>query len=175
MKPPSHLSAAIPDPELLRDTLAIHEAVQGLVRLYRHRDRDRICCHDISVTQCHALEYLAEEGPGSQNELAHALLLDKSTVSRVVATLEEKGYLVRRQDPGDRRRHEVDITPDGRALVHTIEGEILSREARLVAEIAPDARHAIARYIRTLTSLRSGRLDAPESSCCSTTPEDPSP
>ena len=39
------------------------QAVVDLVRVYQFRDRDRICCHDISVTQCHALEALVEHGP----------------------------------------------------------------------------------------------------------------
>ena len=31
-----------------RDALAMHEAVADLVRVYQFRDRDRICCHDVS-------------------------------------------------------------------------------------------------------------------------------
>ena len=32
-----------------------------LVRVYQFRDRDHICCHDVSVTQCYALEMLVAE------------------------------------------------------------------------------------------------------------------
>lgn len=45
------------------DAEALHTAVADLVRVYQFRDRDRICCHDISVTQCYALEALVEHGP----------------------------------------------------------------------------------------------------------------
>ena len=34
-----------------RDALDLHEAVADLVRVYQFRDRDRICCHDVWVTQ----------------------------------------------------------------------------------------------------------------------------
>ena len=50
-----------PGRELERDAVALQAAVSELVRVYQFRDRDRICCHDISVTQCYALETLVEQ------------------------------------------------------------------------------------------------------------------
>jgi hypothetical protein len=38
------------------DAETFHAALSELVRVYQFRDRDRICCHDVSVTQCYALE-----------------------------------------------------------------------------------------------------------------------
>ena len=51
----------------------LYAALSDLVRVYQFRDRDRICCHDISVTQCYALEALVRLGPRTLNELAAAL------------------------------------------------------------------------------------------------------
>ena len=56
-KPPARSS------DLESDAAALQAAVSELVRVYQFRDRDRICCHDISVTQCYALETLVEHGP----------------------------------------------------------------------------------------------------------------
>ena len=53
-----------------RDALALHQAVADLVRVYQFRDRDRICCHDVSVTQCYALETIVEHGPLRLSALA---------------------------------------------------------------------------------------------------------
>ena len=50
------------DPSLDRDAEALQGALSELIRVYQFRDRDRICCHDISVTQCYVLESLAREG-----------------------------------------------------------------------------------------------------------------
>src|ERR1043165_3833739 len=104
-----------------RDAEALQTAVADLVRVYQFRDRDRICCHDISVTQCYALETLVDHGPLRialrdrdvvatdpitqcyaletlvdhgplrVGALAQRLFLDKSTTSRVVSTLVKKG------------------------------------------------------------------------------------
>ena len=60
------------------------------MRVYQFRDRDRICCFDVSVSQCYALEGLVRRGGLTLNELAAHLYLDKSTASRVVDALERK-------------------------------------------------------------------------------------
>ena len=91
------------DTDLEQDAAALHAAVSDLVRVYQFRDRDRICCHDISVTQCYALEAVAEHGPLRLGALAERMLLDKSTTSRVVATLVRKGYLSQSPDAADAR------------------------------------------------------------------------
>src|SRR5437762_1863367 len=86
-----------------KDAIALQAAVSELVRVYQFRDRDRICCFDVSVTQCYALETLVEHGPMRQGELAARLFLDKSTTSRVVSTLIKKGYAEQADDPSDGR------------------------------------------------------------------------
>jgi MarR family 2-MHQ and catechol resistance regulon transcriptional repressor len=66
---------------LIEDADALNSAVSDLVRVYQFRDRDRICCYDISVTQCYALETLVEHGPMRSQSLAERLLLDKGMQS----------------------------------------------------------------------------------------------
>src|SRR5512145_1115656 len=101
---------------LQRDAQALQAAVADLVRVYQFRDRDRICCHDISVTQCHALEMVVEHGPMRLNDLTERLFLDKSTTSRVVRTLVKKGYVEQHADRGDRRATALSATRAGRNL-----------------------------------------------------------
>src|SRR3954462_2204502 len=98
------------DAALDRDAAALHAAVAELVRVYQFRDRDRICCHDISVTQCYALETLVEHGPLRLSALAERLFLDKSTTSRVVAALVKKGYVEQRPEAGDGRATALHVT-----------------------------------------------------------------
>src|SRR5579859_7609949 len=83
------------DSSLAQDTEALYDALEDLLRVYQFRDRDRICCFDVSVSQCYALEGLVRRGSMTLNDLAAYLYLDKSTVSRVVDALERKGYVVR--------------------------------------------------------------------------------
>jgi len=53
-------------------------------------------------------------GPRSQRDLAHASGVTEQTMSRIVARLERSGYVTRTDDPADRRRRAVAITPAGR-------------------------------------------------------------
>jgi len=59
---------------------------------------------------------LARDGQ-SQTEIGEALFRDRPNTSRILAGLEQRGFVVRESDPDDRRRACVRITPSGRAFV----------------------------------------------------------
>lgn len=61
---------------------------------------------------------LADEGPNRLGSLAQAFGLDPSTITRQVQSLEQAGWAVRRHDPSDRRAAILDLTDEGRALLH---------------------------------------------------------
>ena len=155
-----------PDAALDRDAVEFHEALSELLRVYQFRDRKRICCHDISVTQCYALDALSSLGPVAVSHLAQELYLDNSTTSRVVDTLERKGYVRRSPDPGDRRALRVEITTDGRKLHTLIEQDLIEEHKRLLADIDPEVRQATARLIARLAREASARFSRRDGSCC---------
>jgi MarR family 2-MHQ and catechol resistance regulon transcriptional repressor len=154
------------DAALAHDTLAVHAALRRLLRVYQFRDRDRICCHDVSVSQYHALEHVTEVGPVSQNEVAEALYLDKSTLSRVVGALERKGYLARSADPSDRRALRLVATPRGEALVEAVEADLLAREARILAPFPAQVRQAMAQLLETLARAQGDHTRTGGGVCC---------
>lgn len=157
--------------DFLPDTLEFHRALAELVRVYQFRDRERICCYDVSVTQCHALESLLRRGTQTLNELAGELYLDKSTTSRVVDALEVKGYAERRVNPASGRSVLVSATRAGRALHARIEHDILSEEQRLLADFAPAVRRRMAGLISSLAQAAAARVNARDGSCCSVDPK----
>jgi DNA-binding MarR family transcriptional regulator len=64
------------------------------------------------------LSYLRDHDGAPQQELAEALCMDANNVVLLLNELEDLGHVARRRDPGDRRRHLVELTPAGsRALV----------------------------------------------------------
>ena len=154
------------EPGLDGDTLELHRALSDLIRVYQFRDRDRICCYDVSVTQCYALEAVILHGPLTLNELAAHLYLDKSTTSRVVDALQKKGYVERRENPEDRRSLRLEPTAAGRELHARIEGDILSQEKELLSSFAPEVRQAMATLIGRLARAAASRVDASGGSCC---------
>lgn len=154
------------DTTLERDATELHRALSDLVRVVQFRDRDRICCHDISVTQCYALEEMIRRGPSSLNELAAALYLDKSTASRVVDGLERKGHAARSPHPTDGRTLSIAATAAGRGLFDRIETEMLEEEKRLVSDFEPEVRRAMVLLLGRLARAANARIDCAAS--CST-------
>jgi DNA-binding MarR family transcriptional regulator len=158
--------AARPD-RLTADAGALHDALGELVRVYQFRDRDRICCHDISVSQCYALESLIRRAPSGLSELAAELYLDKSTASRVVAALERKRYVARAPHPKDGRAIVLTVTPAGRRLYERIREELIAEARKLLEDFEPEVREGAARLLLRLAraaAVRSGVT--PGVGCC---------
>jgi MarR family transcriptional regulator, 2-MHQ and catechol-resistance regulon repressor len=140
------------------DAQAFHKALSDLLRIYQFRDRDRICCHDISVTQCHALDMLVERGPLRSLALAEALRLDKSTVTRVIDALERKGYVDRLSDPGDARAVLLRATRSGSRLQRRIHDELLRQQTEILADLDPAVRAGSVEVLRRLARAAEARF-----------------
>ncbi|MCH6547367.1 MAG: MarR family transcriptional regulator [Gemmatimonadetes bacterium] len=156
----------IADPQLQQDAEALYEALGDLIRVYQFRDRDRICCHDLSITQCHALEVLSMRGGLSLNEVAAELYLDKSTTSRVVAALERKGYVERTEHPEDRRAILLEVTGAGQALYKRIHSAIIEQEKGLLTDFDSGTRQSMTKLIHRLAAAAAERVEASGGSCC---------
>lgn len=154
-----------------RDAADLQAAVADLVRVYQFRDRDRICCHDISVTQCYALETLVEHGPLRLNALADRLFLDKSTTSRVVASLVKKGYAEQAADAQDGRAIAVIATRKGRGLCARITSDLVHQQKQLLQDLDPEVRNGVVRVLQRLVQAADARFRSGSttgSSCCGT-------
>ncbi len=153
-----------------RDAVALHAAVADLVRVYQFRDRDSICCHDVSVTQCYALETLVEHGPMRLRALADRLFLDKSTTSRVVSTLARKGYVEQRADANDGRATTLIATRQGQRLCTRITGDLVAQQRQLLQDLDPDVRCGVVEVIRRLSQAADARFrsgaGAAGATCC---------
>lgn len=143
---------------LQRQGEAFHEALSDFVRAYLLGERDRICCHDISLTQCYALDALVRRGPSTLNALAAELCLDKSTASRVVGTLRRKGYVGRASHPGDARAVLLDVTPAGRRLHGRMRDARIAERVELLAGFPPEVRAGIADVMRRLATATRQRM-----------------
>jgi MarR family 2-MHQ and catechol resistance regulon transcriptional repressor len=158
-------------PDLDRDATALQKAVADLVRVYQFRDRDRICCHDISVTQCYALETLVQHGPMRLNALAERLFLDKSTASRVARTLVRKGYVEQRADASDGRATRVHATRQGQRLYARITDDLVHQQKQLLQDLDPEVRAGVVQVLRHLADaadarFRSGAAGVAGAACC---------
>jgi len=68
----------------------------------------------IKLRQMMLLSYLNAGAPALQQQVCEALWLDANNCVLLLNELEDMGYIERRRDPADRRRHVVELTEDGR-------------------------------------------------------------
>jgi DNA-binding MarR family transcriptional regulator len=137
-----------------------------LGRTWLFQDRHAICCYDISVTQCHALKFLSEHGPATVNGLAAGLYLEKSTTSRVLDSLERKGYVRRRKHPEDGRALLVEASESGKRLLSKIEQDLLLHQAEILADFPPRAVRGAVRILQRLCEAAERRIGTSGGKCC---------
>jgi DNA-binding MarR family transcriptional regulator len=71
---------------------------------------------DITAEQWGVLVQLWNQGSVSQDELAHLLCVNKSSLSRVLDVMERKALVARHRDPDDARRKILFSTPTAERL-----------------------------------------------------------
>lgn len=146
------------DSILDRHARNLYDAVSELVRVYQFRDRKCIYYYDVSVTQCYAISALLRLGPASLNALAADLYLDKSTVSRVVDSLERKGYVRRVADSQDARALQLEVTDRGRELHKQINRDLVDEMKVLIRHLNPSVRVAATDLVARLAKMASKRF-----------------
>jgi DNA-binding MarR family transcriptional regulator len=100
------------------------------------------------------LSYLRTGEPALQQQLCESLWMDANNCVLLLNELEEMGYIERRRDPIDRRRHVVEITNDGRDALERAERAQESLEDEILAGLSDKERV-------TLRSLLSRALEHP--------------
>jgi DNA-binding MarR family transcriptional regulator len=90
----------------------------------------------ISGRELAVLIVLAGDGvPRSQQDAAARLGVDRTTMVALVDTLEGKGLVERRTDPGDRRRNIVAVTDAGQRTLAEASDAAVAAEQRYLAPL----------------------------------------
>ena len=71
---------------------------------------------DLTKEQMVVLKKVHDQDGLNQNELAFLTYRDKSSLARLLAKMERKGYLYRRHNSQDKRINEVFLTPKGQEV-----------------------------------------------------------
>jgi len=121
------------------------------------------CC-GVTSAQCHILLEVEGRGSPSIGELAEALELDPSTLSRTVDSLVKAKLVSRVDDPSNRRRQLVELLPLGLAKVEYINLVCDEYYDGVLSSAEGLGRGEIGRVVAFLAeAIRSKRLSG---SCC---------
>lgn len=102
----------------------LRPALLRLTRLVRNQRVDM----SVTLTQLSAMNTLQKFGPMSARELAAHERVQPPSMSKVLASLEEQGFVLREVHPSDRRQAVLAITAAGEGL---LDDERRSRDAWL--------------------------------------------
>ncbi len=95
------------------------------------------------LKQYMALSHLRDMGTTPQQDLVGALGLDANNGVLLLNDLEAAGWVERRRDSADRRRHIVDITGSGRRAVERAERALDGVEEDVLGALSPDERETL--------------------------------
>jgi DNA-binding MarR family transcriptional regulator len=104
----------------------------------------------VSASEARALIELAAARGIAQGELASLIGMEKSTVSRLAAGLERKGWVRRGRDEGNQRYVRLYLTPEGGVIAARVWQAWHSRQERIVASLSPEERTGLSAGLRGL-------------------------
>ena len=104
----------------------------------------------VSLAQFRLLAVLAELGRARSAQVARALGLDASTVTRLADRLVAAGHVARGSDPAHRSVVTLELTGSGQSLVATVAAARERELQRLLAAVSPGSRRGIASALREL-------------------------
>ena len=122
---------------------------------------DTGCC-GISLAQCHLLLEVEQRGRTNVTELAVALELDKSTLSRTVDAMCRAGLLCREIDPASRRQQIISLADQGGAKADSINTTCDGTYRRLFDFIPARKRAAVVESIGILAGAMRQMRNTPE-------------
>jgi len=117
-----------------------------------HKGDETPCGVPIPVSEAHALTALADVGAGglSQTDVGRTLGLTKSTVSRLVDQLVDRGWAARQAGLADGRVRAVVLTDEGAKVAAQVSAARADRLGVLLERIPAGERPAVLAALETL-------------------------
>ena len=110
---------------------------------------DASCC-GVTVAQCHIIMEVGKTGRTSIAELALALNLDISTVSRTIEGMVRAELVKRTANPDDRRSVYIVLTEEGKSVYNDINNTFDDYYAEILADIPQDKQRQVIESIELL-------------------------
>ena len=142
------------------DALILQGRIAAFVRTFGLHQPDRTPCGEpVPVSEAYALAELDRDGPMSQSTLAGRLRLEKSTVSRLVGQLINRGWVRRDKRAGDGRVVWLELTGDGSRASGELAVARAARIGRLLRNIPADRRAVVLEALTLLVDAATASED----------------
>jgi DNA-binding MarR family transcriptional regulator len=124
-----------------------------LARYLESHCKKELLRHGTDRATLEMLESLLGSGPPyrrSVSELTRTSLITPGGVSQRLQKLERAGLVTRHVHTADRRRVDVELTPEGRKLIDSAAVDVLAHERRLLARLSEQEQRDLGRLLRKL-------------------------
>ena len=85
--------------------------------------RPMLAAHNVTEQQWRVLRVVDEEGPLDATEVANRASVLAPSLTRIIKTLEDRGFILRRRADEDGRRALLSVTTSGKAFIEDISPE----------------------------------------------------
>jgi DNA-binding MarR family transcriptional regulator len=148
--------AHIPSGAAARGGPALFQLVRFWSRRWLRDDHADPDDHALDILVLEATDAALHNSRANVADVATQLGIDRSGASRLIASAEDHGYILRRSDEADARRVELSITRKGRALLSAARRWQSAVFLDLVADWDPAEASAFATYlVRLAQALES--------------------
>ena len=113
-------------------------------QFYRRGDEALLGMH---LRHLVALAYMRDHDACPQQALGDAFCMDANNVVLLLNELEDLGFIARRRDPDDRRRHRVELTPRGTKALTSAERAQEAIEDDVLQALSDDERATLWRLL----------------------------
>jgi DNA-binding MarR family transcriptional regulator len=127
-----------------------------LGRITTHRFTEALEPFGIRPRHVAALIELRDRGELTQQSLCGQLHLDPTNLVAILNELEERGYATRRRDPEDRRRHLVEVSKKGIAVIEKVSEVMDGVEDNLLDGLEPAEREELEGLLTSIWERSGG-------------------
>lgn len=141
----------------LHVSVEIFDALHELLRIFRARMRQNLesVGPDLTFGELRVLMYVGEHPDCAQKALVEHSHADKAQMARLLAQLQDKGWLTRSESIEDRRVRQLRLSTQGQRLFQ----QLGARRAKLAAELLKDCPAPVqAQLLELLTQARDSAL-----------------
>lgn len=140
-------------PDVDASPIQIIGRVSRLSRQIDHRLKSVFNQHGLEAWEYDLLASLRRAGPPYEltaGQILEELMITSGAVTNRIDRLEQRGYVERRQPPGDKRFVRVRLTAAGRKVMDAALPDHLANESAILAPLSDTERRQLARLLRRL-------------------------
>ena len=120
------------------ENIFIYHYVEEMISSYGSYYESNIKDHDLTLKEFSVLFRIRFQGVATQHDLVKLFKVSGAYIAKLLRKFEENGYIVRKEDPKNRRKKLVKITDEGIKKTDEIIAVIQSWEDKVTANITEE-------------------------------------